>query len=63
MSDRFTKEEAEKALECADVLFKAIPKSKRMGYLGELNDLCLFLEDAKRHLLLAQHEGSRKSNS
>jgi len=31
-----------------DELFEAIPKSKRFNYLGHLNDICLFVEAAKR---------------
>lgn len=45
---RFTKQEADHILEIVDTLFEAIPKSKRYAYLGELNDVCLFIEAAKR---------------
>ena len=44
---RFTKEEATATLEAVDEMFKAIPKSKQLGYLGHLNDICLFIEAAR----------------
>ncbi len=45
----FTKEEAQNTLDTVDDLFTTgIPKSKQMNYLGHLNDICLFLEAAKR---------------
>ena len=43
----FTKEEAEETLEAIDELFEAIPKSKRLNFIGHLNDICLFIEAAK----------------
>ncbi|MEN6367646.1 MAG: hypothetical protein ABFC88_12600 [Thermoguttaceae bacterium] len=39
----FTKQEARQTLEAVDEMFKALPKSKQMNYLGHLNDICLFL--------------------
>lgn len=50
MSDQsdFTKARAAVAAECADAIFKALPKSLKMELLGELNDLLLFIEAAKR---------------
>ena len=42
----FTKEGAATALITLDEMFKAIPKSKQGGYLGHLNELCLFIEAA-----------------
>ena len=44
----FTKEEAEQMMDAVNELFKAISKTKRMNYLGHLNDVCLFLETAKK---------------
>jgi hypothetical protein len=44
----FTKEEADQTIKAIDELFEAIPKSKRMGFLGHLNDVSLFVEAAKR---------------
>jgi hypothetical protein len=44
----FTKEEADHANKCLSSLFDGIPKSKRGNFLGELNDLGLFLEAANR---------------
>ncbi|MBE3045958.1 hypothetical protein IMZ48_26150 [Candidatus Bathyarchaeota archaeon] len=46
--DRFTKEEATTTLETVDEMFEAIPKSKRLEYIGHLNDICLFIEAARR---------------
>jgi len=45
---RFTKQEAKRLSEVASELFDAIPKSKRMDFLGHLNDICLFIEAAER---------------
>ena len=45
---QFTKEEATEVLEIVDELFNAVPKSRQGGYLGHLNDICLFLEAARR---------------
>lgn len=45
--NQFTKEEAEVCKEAVDEMFNALPKSKRMEYLGHLNEICLFLERAK----------------
>lgn len=45
----FTKEEAQATIEAVDEMFKAIPKSKSMDYLGHFNDIMLFLEAAKRN--------------
>jgi hypothetical protein len=44
----FTKQECDHALRCVDSLINAIPKSKKYNYLGELNDICLLLEAAKK---------------
>lgn len=44
----FTKEEAEATKDAVNELFEAIPKSKRMDFLGHLNDIFLFIEAAKR---------------
>jgi len=43
-----TKQEITLLLEYLTRMFDAIPKSKRMGYIGELNDISLFLEVARR---------------
>lgn len=45
----FTKEEGKATLEAVDEMFKAIPKTRAMGYIGHLNDICLFLEAAIRN--------------
>ncbi len=45
---QFTKEEAKATKEALDELFEAIPKSKRIGYIGHLNDIALFIEAASR---------------
>jgi hypothetical protein len=44
----FTKQEVDHANKCLESLFEGIPKSKRGYFLGELNDLGLFLQAAKR---------------
>ncbi len=43
----FTKEKADAAIECVEALFNAIPKARRLEYIGEYNDAMLFLERAK----------------
>jgi len=45
----FTKEQAVVAQECIDLIFKAVPKTKQMDLLGELNELSLFVSAAKRN--------------
>lgn len=47
--DTFSHARAAIAYECVDRLFKAIPKSRRIEYLGEANDVYLFIEAADRH--------------
>lgn len=46
----FTKEEAKSTREAVEELIDAIPKSKRMGYLGHLNDILLFIRGVERHI-------------
>lgn len=46
----FTKEKAKEAQNIALRIFNAVPKSKQFSFLGELNELCLFLEAAQRHI-------------
>lgn len=45
-----TKQNAANCYEALNEMFEAIPKSKRMNYLGHWNDLSLFLESAKQKL-------------
>ena len=44
----FTKQEADRTREAVSEMFDAISKRKQMEYIGHLNDICLFLEAAKR---------------
>jgi hypothetical protein len=44
----FTKQEAQSVKEAVDEMFDALPKSKKMDYIGHLNDIFLFLEEAIR---------------
>jgi hypothetical protein len=44
----FTKSEAKETLKALNEMFNAIPKSKRMEFIGHLNDISLFLEAAAR---------------
>jgi hypothetical protein len=44
----FTKQEVEHALECLESILSGIPKSKKGNYLGDMNDLYLFLGAAKK---------------
>ena len=43
----FTKEEAMATEDAVNELFGAIPKSKKMNYIGHLNDIFLFINAAK----------------
>lgn len=45
----FTKEEASATLEAVNELFKALSKNKQLDYIGHLNDILLFLEEAKKN--------------
>ena len=44
---QFTKEEAERTAETVKELFNAIPKNRRLKWIGELNDIFLFIDAAK----------------
>ena len=44
----FTKAEAQRTIEAVEEMFQALPRGKQMGYIGHLNDIMLFLEEAKR---------------
>ena len=44
----FSKEEAVEVKKFVNNLFDAIPKSKRYNYVGELNDILLFISAASR---------------
>lgn len=44
----FTKAECDHARECVETMLGMVPKSKRGDLIGELNDLYLFLDAAKK---------------
>ena len=44
----FTKEEAARMREAVDDLFNGLPKSRRFGYIGHLNDILLFIGAAEK---------------
>lgn len=44
---QFTKQEAQATIEAVDDMFKGLPKTRRMEYIGHLNDIMLFLAAAK----------------
>lgn len=44
----FTKQEADEVMKSLTAIFEGIPKSKRLNFIGELNDVALFIEAAKR---------------
>lgn len=46
-NSRFTKKEAELVREDIDTLFNSLTKKKQMEFIGELNDIMLFLSAAK----------------
>jgi len=45
-----TKQEATRAIEAVNELFKAVPKTRQMEYIGHLNDISLILEAVKRSI-------------
>lgn len=48
MQGQFTKEEARSVREAVDEMFRAIPTSKQVNFLGHLNDIMLFIDVAER---------------
>jgi len=54
-----TKEEAVKVKEAFDEVFRALPKSKTMDFIGHANDIYLFLEAAARVLPTEKAEKKR----
>ena len=48
MMGQFTKEEAQEAILTLDEIFNALSRPKQREFLGHLNQVCLFLEAAKR---------------
>lgn len=44
----FTKQEARNAREAAEEILAALPKSKKLEFLGHFNDLFLFLSAAEK---------------
>ena len=50
MLSDLTKENAKACNEAVEEMFEAIPKSRRMAYIGRLNTILLFLESAQREL-------------
>ncbi len=48
MQGEFTKEEADIIKEAVDEMFTAIPKSKRLNFIGHLNEILIFIEAAKK---------------
>ena len=44
---QFTKEEADETSVAVKELFEALPRTKRIDYVGHLNDIYLFIEAAK----------------
>ena len=45
---KFDKAEILEIRKTVDDLFEGIPKSKRMGYLGHLNDIMIFLSECDK---------------
>lgn len=44
----FTKEEAKQTQETVSDMFEGLPKSKKLDYIGHLNDILLFLSAAEK---------------
>jgi hypothetical protein len=45
---KFSKEEIATVRECVDELIKGIPKTRRSQFLGEANEIYVFLIEAER---------------
>ena len=45
----FTKQEGRRVYEILGELFEGIPKTRRMNYIGHLNDVGLFITAAVEH--------------
>ena len=45
----FTKQEGQRVYEILNELFEGLPKTRRMEYLGHLNDIGLFIYAAIQH--------------
>lgn len=45
---QFTKQEAKDMKEAVSEMFKALPRTKQMDYLGHWNDILLFIDAAGR---------------
>ena len=45
---QFTKEEIQKTCNAVDEIFEALPRSKRLNFLGHLNDIYLLLSAAEK---------------
>lgn len=46
----FTKEEAQRIREVVDEMFKGVPKSRQLGFIGHLNDVLLFVSAAEKQM-------------
>lgn len=57
--DRATREEAIRVKVCVLEMFEAIPKSKRLDFIGHLNDTFLFLEACAK-ALPSEKDGKKK---
>ena len=58
---QFSKQEADATVKAVDEMFNAIPKSKRMQFIGHLNDIMLFIEAAK-HSAPDEHETAKEES-
>jgi len=45
----FTKQEGQRVYEILNELFEGLPKTRRMDYIGHLNDIGLFITAAVEH--------------
>lgn len=45
----WSKREAEVAAACAGEIFDALPKSRKFPHIGRLNELLIFISEAKKH--------------
>lgn len=46
----FTEEEAQRIREVVEEMFKGIPKTRQIGYVGHLNDVLLFVSAAEKQM-------------
>lgn len=53
----FTLERAKEVREILEDMYKGLPKSRKLNYIGHLNDILLFIGAAERRMQGSEHPG------